>query len=117
MVPDIFFFREHGHWTFTGAFYNCIIRGQRTIIQKVSINDEDEEEKSDVIFDLSKSRATAEMFSKFLNITGQFTELVDDTRKEQLMSRTTAYKSLPFHSPTPLDQSRKAIRCKSRPHR
>jgi hypothetical protein len=61
--------------------------GGRSFHKEEEINDDeeediedDEEEESDVPLKQSKSHATADMFSKFLNMTRQFTELVEDTR-------------------------------------
>jgi hypothetical protein len=49
--------------------------------------DDDEEEKSDAPLRHSKSYATADIFSKFLNMTRHFTEFLEDTRKQQLSSQ------------------------------
>jgi hypothetical protein len=72
-------------------------------MMKSKISMQDEEEESDVLFNQPKSCATADVFLKFLNMTSQFTKLVKDTRKQLLMSHTTASKSLPFDSPTAFD--------------
>jgi hypothetical protein len=46
------------------------------------------EEESDVPLNQSKCHAAADMFSNCLDMTRQFTEMIEDTKKQQLMSRT-----------------------------
>jgi hypothetical protein len=53
--------------------------------------DDDEEEKSDLPLKQSKSHAAADMFSKFLDMTGRFTEMMEDTKKQQLISRANLF--------------------------
>ena len=60
---------------------------------------EEEIEEEDIVeSQQSMSRAQDDIFSKFLNMTKQFTELVEDTRKQQLMLRNlkSSGKKLPF---------------------
>ena len=58
----------------------------------------------------SMSRAQDDIFSKFLNMTKQFTELVEDTRKQQLMLRNlkSSGKTLPVDCEVTIDRSQAA---------
>jgi hypothetical protein len=42
-----------------------------------------------------------EMYSEFINMARKFTSMVEDTRRQELMSRKTARQSLDFDSPPP----------------
>jgi hypothetical protein len=60
---------------------------------------EEEEETGAPFLALRPKIKIGDMYSEFINMTRQFTSLVEDTRKQELMSRKTARQSLDFHSP------------------
>jgi hypothetical protein len=66
--------------------------------------DESEEEEMDEEEEAPepvKENAMESMYSDVINIARQFTKMVEDTRKKELMSRKTARQSLDFDSPPP----------------
>ena len=67
------------------------------------MEDEDIDESQQSI-----SHAQDDMFWKFLNMNRQFTELVEDTRKQQLMLRKSPGKTLPTDCEVTIDRSQAA---------
>ena len=63
--------------------------------------EEDMEEEEEEPRERVKSRRPRidDMYSEFMNIARKFTSMVEDTRKQELMSRRTARQSLEFDSP------------------
>ena len=61
--------------------------------------EEEEEEEEEIPAPKSSSGMPSEMFTEFLNMAKKFTSMVEDTRKQELMSRKTARQSLAFDSP------------------